>query len=646
MDKQAESEWELSKLTPGRYLQAHRSGMALPEDKPKWVVSDVDPISKWRTDLEGVLPGASDMSPEELAEFVQGSPKFPSDIKQRMTDTMADATTRRAMQSRFEGQMLNLLAGGLLAGGGLGVASAVPQWLKARKQLESVPGKKRREEEGELAKSSATDSEAMSTALRTDQPTDVPVGAGKMLDLKPEHSLWMPWGNLPAGAPLGLAAAGGLAGGSVLGHKLMQALSDKLRNKAFAERKKKLRDQFEELLNGGTKYASVEMVIDESYAALEKSAVKPWSHSLVALASMLGLLELTAGVSAGRSMARRTDPLRTKAKAVEHAFKMRRAGKPRPLELKPADEEDEKDQELSASGVLDDASAYDEALDLSKISSLLIKAAYGPSGGVQPMQPMQTPLNIPGKPDATPWGQKIQQGTQNLLNRGLTRAVENPMVQRGISQVAPGVMQNVMGNPAVQSQMQKSLPGMLEGMDFSGLQLSDDQVGQLMGNIDIGKVMGNIPPEQMQAMQQQMMGNVDVGDMLQNVSAEDMQALMGRPDMQSMLREQMGQSLWGGVKDWAGQVGQNFMNPAQGQGYAAMGPGLAGTLGSYLGGSGGNIIQQLMQLLSRITGAVPGIFGGAPDQAVAPSAQALPGVSGGAPEPTGQPATDLPPNMQ
>jgi len=679
MNKHAD-DWALPRWTPGYYLQRYLN-RTLPLNEGSlspYLATGIPAFETFRNRISDALPTYSDIDVSSL------TPTEVKDVYARATgDTAPSEVVNslnqmrlwKAMESRFGGQMANILGAGLLGGGAVGLLTSLPQWLKARKQLKEVEGisDDEKDSRGELAKTSQDDSD-------TGQRLWNMLEMGKM---GPETSIRMPLGILPPGAPAGLAAAGGTIGGAVAANKFMHWLADRMRNKAIQVRKEKLRRQFETLM-ANEKYSSLNSVIDDAHSVFEKTG--SWTDVPMAVLSAIGLIELLGGLKAGQHLAAAGDPNRLKVKAIEHALRLRRAG--RPLEFKlPADEDEEDVVEPEVLPGLDDQALalpahteYDEALDLGKMGSVK-HAQVSPSvpGGSSSQRLLVNPLAPPPQANSTspmlsnplaPGGgsQQLSPGTQlHSLPSASTyedfaASYTPPVIDRtpggaqgwvldrlGIPRETVGAFRNI--NPATISALSdamnqltpeqiEALPGMLGtlssdgGIDLGAIspetiagilrdnpELTSSLQDQLMQNIDVGSLLSNLTPEQRSAIQDQLMSGVDVDSLMQQYMTPDrLRAMLSNPEVAQALRQQAGEAIFGGVGDWLGQVGQGFMNPQPGYGYAAMAPGLS----QYLGGNGNEIIGGLMQLLSRISGAIPGIFGGSQESQTARAATDLP----------------------
>ena len=666
---------------PGRQIQAILSRvLPVPETQGRWRSGGAPSTEDVRQHLRAHYPESTaqiNAQPSrELYATARSQVSLPETLK-AIDASETQANLLKAMYARFGGQMANMLFLGALGGGGMGLASALPAWLKARRKLDTTRGRRGDEEEGELAKTSQEDTAAPS--VDTSQLPNLltrqqgrPANVLETPALTPSNSMWMGLGPLPPGVPAGLAIGGGLLGSGLVAHKFMAYLTDRLRNKEIQVRKEKLRQQFEDLMAGDAKYASVNDVIDDAYTTMSKtSGIPPWTHKPMALLSALALLEFVGGYAAGGRLARQGDPERLRAKAVEHGLKLRRLGR-RPrveLGLEPEKREKEDEDEVPDPEVLPPsafdgmpalpAGDYDEALDLSKMSTSVKASATSESMIGRGLSAFGRGVTAPGRYLGNEWWKRgrpadVVQRTlggprptsymDTQMQQGAQRAIQSPEVQQQIATSLPDIVGRL--TPKELSGMQSTLTG---GMDIVNMirQLTPEQRAEarseFMGDMDIGALMQeNMTPERLQQMlrsmtpkqvdhlRQTLMGDMDVGNMLQQLTPEQVQAFMARPEIAEAMRGQMGNAAWGSVGNWLGQAASSFMSPQQGYGWRALGPGL----GQYLGGNGGQVMSGLMDILSRISGAIPGIFGGAPD----------PAASAG--QPTGRPATDLPAKMQ
>jgi hypothetical protein len=388
---------------------------------------------------------------EEYAQRDPGKPGEPSLGEM----SLGNVKLRRAQQARLAGRMLNwlLTAGGV--GAGLGLTSRLPKLLKLEKELKAVPGAKDREKQSAVG------------------------GIGEEpFKITPESDVWTALGPLPSGTLLGAGGLAALMGSAYGANLLTEKLIDRWRAKRIQDRKEQLREEFENLLTYD-KSSALSEAIDllaadwmEKDAQGEESLVRRYSRPAIAMLSGAGLLSLLLGLQTGHTLAGTGagDPLKLKAKAVEHALRAKRYGRRPRLQLVASEDDDEEVVEPEVLPAVREVpiklpaaptEEYDEAFDLSKLSSLT-KYAQGiaspvaaqPQAGGGMVNPIGRGLGKLVQPIGRALGPLYQAGKSYLgreadeFIRGRIEAAA-PQVGQQVRQQATDVMQD----PELQKQI-------------------------------------------------------------------------------------------------------------------------------------------------------------------------------------------------
>lgn len=316
-----------------------------------------DAAKKWFLANYGNKPVTSD--PDFVKALENAAIKYTKGPYQGMSAAATNAHMRaqQAQAFKYIGDMLGYGAAG---GIGVGLAQQVPKLLAAKKDIDAAAGEELPDvtprgksrfakllESMGVTKSSAwtlddikayvASAGAKAGDIAAKSP-NILSDTGKALKnvFTRERTLPTPWETGLGGLPGGWAVPAYLLGGAGAfygGDKLVDWVTDKARSKMLSDRKKKLQDEFEDLLAEGVNKSAAAKGLDAVADAYVKAAGGPVSGTLATLAAIIA----AGAFAGGYGLSTKYDALAGKKKALELLLKKRKLASPVGVPLIPGE---------------------------------------------------------------------------------------------------------------------------------------------------------------------------------------------------------------------------------------------------------------------------------------------------------------------